>query len=132
MYDYKANPMTYQVKMRIRAPMRADVNRDMTMSQEDLDKTIGRWTRRHGPPINMSEGGKSITSLNFYNKVDNGVWEIDITYEQTAASSPLKQEEKTIATPSAPPKVEEPEHEQIKALREAGVITRAYSHNYRY
>lgn len=126
-YEYdKNNPTKYRVSFTIKAPLRNDVSVTQTMSQEDLDKAIGRWTRKHGPPVNMSKGGSSVVLLNFYNKLHNGVWEIDLSYESETKVSTVPMGNKE-ETPPAPPEIQP---EQIQALLNMEVITKTNKWGY--
>jgi hypothetical protein len=117
-YD-QAKPIMYRVRIVIAAPLRKDTILNFDMKQEDLDKTIGRYTRKYGPPINMSEGNSGMTTLDFYSKESHGVWEVNVDYELIEQSSIVTVDRKE-ATPSVPPP---PPPEQIKALLDAEAIT---------
>lgn len=129
-YDPDKNKQTkYKVKLALTAPMRQTTNIEMTMPQEELDKTIGRYTRKYGPPVNMSAGGSEVTLLEFYCKLSSGTFEAVITYENFYSSTGNKTEDKTVVPPPPPAKsVVHPE--PIKSLLDSELITQCNEYGY--
>jgi hypothetical protein len=137
----KENPTMYKVHLVIQAPMRHEVVRTEDWTQEKLDTTLGRYLRRHGPPINMTDGGvDGMTMLEYYHKVPQGIWEIQITFEQVAASN-KKKEEKEVpiiraenkpkeVTPPPPPTTLKNQPEPIQAMIDRNALIEVNENGY--
>lgn len=101
----------YLVSAYFAGPFRQTVEWTKELKQEDLDKTIGRYTRKYGPPINISEHNDSEITLEFYKKEKNGCLEAKIKYVQveekksdiriTKLPDPPKEETKLVDQPTA-------------------------------
>jgi hypothetical protein len=87
MHDYDpTNPVMYRVKITVKGPNRGDTHIERPMTQEELDKALGRYVRKHGPPINMSASSKGPTVLDYYSREQQGTWEVTVEFEQQKIS----------------------------------------------
>jgi len=89
---------------------------ERTIDQEELDKTLGRYTRNYGPPIELTNGRDNIKVFEFYR------W--DAKCETTALIKYWR-----VADSSSPPafkqeqKKEDVKHpEQVQALLTMGAL----------
>ena len=138
----KENPTMYKVHLVIQAPLRHEVIRSEDWTQEKLDTTLGRYLRRHGPPVNMTDGGiDGMTMLEYYHRVPQGTWEIQITFEQIAEKGktkeipPVKVETKPAeVVPLPAPLKDQPQPVQAMLDRNAiyEVNEYGYAKDYRY
>ena len=62
----------YQVYIEIDNNKVCEKKIDVQMTTEKLDETIGRYTRKYGPPLELVVGKKDVYELEFYKKDSSG------------------------------------------------------------
>jgi hypothetical protein len=124
-----ANPVMYSVCIDIKTPKGPEKRVFCKLEQTKLDETIGRYVRRHGAPVNLSDI-KGTTILDFYTKEVGGTWELQLTYTAVSGNVEQRQEEAVVNLPPVEAEPETPQPEQIKALMDANLVTKVNQYGY--
>lgn len=124
----------YKVQVEMTFGLHKKKEYNVIQEQDKLDEMIGRFTRKYGPAINMSQSNGHFV-LDFYSRPDGVATNVVLTFttaedsdevtkpgDFTIVKSELPKELVTVPPPP-PPK---PENERVTKLLEANVLAKGF------
>lgn len=107
--------MNYQIEIEIETESSPKKTKSFVGDTKTLHELIGRYTLKYGTPFETLSRRDGSRVFNFYEKTKFGFKDATLTFREVKTNNVTVPQIGQVITP---------EHERIKALLDAGVITR--------